>query len=994
MADSNGKGIELAKAYVQIVPSMEGLQGQLAKLFPDGVGGEQGGKMGKNLGKSLLAAFGVYKVADKLGDVIKSAFSEGAALEQSIGGIETLFKSSAGKVEQYASDAFKTAGVSANEYMENVTSFSASLISSLGGDTAKAAEAAHTAMVDMSDNANKMGTNIADIQNAYQGFAKQNYTMLDNLKLGYGGTKTEMERLLADAEKISGIKYNIDNLADVYAAVHVIQGELDITGTTAKEAATTFSGSFGSMKAAAANLLGTLTNGGDVSKALGDLDESAGNFADNFIRMGKQGVQQLDKLGDALEDGIAKKLGVSKAAVEGVEIATKSLIATAVAGKVLTSKGIADITLDLDLLKSTVAGAKNTFVNVFKSGAGAIGIVTAAAILTAKGIDHLTDSIDEVDVSFADLGAKEQAAADNAHSLARSVSDLHNEISESENSAATSAAGYQEMTDRLYELNEQSSLTQSEQAEMTSIVESLNSEFSDLGLSIDSTTGHLNKQRSTVESLISSYTAKAKAEAMQSKLTALYQKQYEAEQSLADLEEKRNAAIDERDKALQRYEKVSARLQELDRTYNSGGWTEKQAEEYSKLSDEISKLYNEDIPKLKDNAGELNNAYLSASSALDTVGEDISSVNGYIAESAGVISECKSELTDLQLAAQRTHSVIYTVGEDSYKVSADAADSIAELSHQYTSMLGQTADSIYNSMDLFSKPAELAEVSAEDLVSAMDSNYERISNWSDGLAELIDRGVSDGLIEKLREAGPSSAAEIKAMTSMSDTELQDYSDKFDAAYSKAYKAAEKSLGNMRDESSRQIQNIISDVAGKSPSLQEAYDILGGYAAAGFANGLTRPEKLADINSAAQRMVDAAYQSVKAAAGIHSPSRLFADLGGYIPQGMARGISGGMAEVSAAAADMISAAAGEVRLPDYTSADTALGAVRAAAKRDERTAGRLTANTAEHAQNAAESGKQAVFNLIIDSNTVASVIAPALDIINGANLNLAARGVAR
>ena len=197
MADSNSKGIELAKAYVQIVPSMEGLQGQLAKLFPDGVGGEQGGKMGKNLGKSLLAAFGAYKVADKLGDVIKSAFSEGAALEQSIGGIEALFKSSAGKVEQYASDAFKTAGVSANEYMENVTSFSASLISSLGGDTAKAAEAAHTAMVDMSDNANKMGTNIADIQNAYQGFAKQNYTMLDNLKLGYGGTKTEMERLLA-----------------------------------------------------------------------------------------------------------------------------------------------------------------------------------------------------------------------------------------------------------------------------------------------------------------------------------------------------------------------------------------------------------------------------------------------------------------------------------------------------------------------------------------------------------------------------------------------------------------------------------------------------------------------------------------------------------------------------------------------------------------------------------------------------------------------------
>jgi len=142
--------------------------------------------------------------------------------------------------------------------MENVTSFSASLLSSLGGDTQKSADVADMAMVDMSDNANKMGTDMQDIQNAYQGFAKQNYTMLDNLKLGYGGTKSEMQRLLADAQKISGVKYNIDNLSDVYQAIHVIQGELDITGTTAKEAAATLSGSLASMKAAAKNVLGNL----------------------------------------------------------------------------------------------------------------------------------------------------------------------------------------------------------------------------------------------------------------------------------------------------------------------------------------------------------------------------------------------------------------------------------------------------------------------------------------------------------------------------------------------------------------------------------------------------------------------------------------------------------------------------------------------------------------------------------------------------------------
>lgn len=947
MADSNGKGIELAKAYVQIVPSMEGLQGQLAKLFPDGVGGEQGDKMGKNLGKSLLAAFGVYKVADKLGDVIKSAFSEGAALEQSIGGIETLFKSSAGKVEQYASDAFKTAGVSANEYMENVTSFSASLISSLGGDTAKAAEAAHTAMVDMSDNANKMGTNIADIQNAYQGFAKQNYTMLDNLKLGYGGTKTEMERLLADAEKISGIKYNIDNLADVYAAVHVIQGELDITGTTAKEAATTFSGSFGSMKAAAANLLGTLTNGGDVSKALGDLDESAGNFADNFIRMGKQGVQQLDKLGDALEDGIAKKLGVSKAELEGVKIVLAAIITQIAAAQILGK--LEGVTISLETLRTAALKAGTSLKNSMTGGSIAIAAAAAGGQMLASIIDGITEEIDEAHDPLTDLSADTQGLVSAAHEAAKAIAETSQKFDENMNSAEESSAAYVGMVDRLEELNAQTSLTSAEQAEMESIVQSLNEGMPKLGLAIDSTTGHLNKNRAAIEAVVTSYNRQAKAQAAQESLVELYKEQAKAEEALKNATDERTAAL--------------------------AAGTDMQS----------------------DYGAAVNTAYVTASEAMRTVNEQVDAANTAIAELSE--QEKKSadsalaNMSEIQLAAQRTHSVIYTVGEDSYKVSADAADSIAELSRQYTSMLGQTADSIYNSMDLFSKPAELAEVSAEDLVSAMDSNYERISNWSDGLAELIDRGVSDGLIEKLREAGPSSAAEIKAMTSMSDTELQDYSDKFDAAYSKAYKAAEKSLGNMRDESSRQIQNIISDVAGKSPSLQEAYDILGGYAAAGFANGLTRPEKLADIDSAAQRMVDAAYQSVKAAAGIHSPSRLFADLGGYIPQGMARGISGGMAEVSAAAADMVSAA-GEVRLPDYTSADTALGAVRAAAKRDERTAGRLTANTAEYAQNAAESGKQAVFNLVIDSDTVASVIAPALDIINGANLNLAARGVAR
>lgn len=203
-------------------------------------------------------------VSGALTAVVGMGVKSYASYEQNIGGVETLFKDSADKVLENAQNAYKTSGLSANDYMETVTSFSASLLQSLGGDTEKAANIADMALVDMADNANKFGTDMSSIQNAYQGFAKQNYTMLDNLKLGYGGTKSEMERLLADAQKLTGVKYDINNLSDVYNAIHAIQVNLDVTGTTAKEAETTISGSAASMKSAFDNFL----NGSGSPEAL------------------------------------------------------------------------------------------------------------------------------------------------------------------------------------------------------------------------------------------------------------------------------------------------------------------------------------------------------------------------------------------------------------------------------------------------------------------------------------------------------------------------------------------------------------------------------------------------------------------------------------------------------------------------------------------------------------------------------------------------------
>jgi len=318
---------EIAQAYVQLIPSARGITGKIQSIL-DPEASAAGQSAGQSLGSSMMATLKKVIVAAGIGKAFKATLNEGAALQQSLGGVETLFKGSADKVKGYANEAYKTTGLSANAYMENVTGFSASLLQSLGGDTNKAAETANMAMIDMSDNANKMGTSMESIQMAYQGFAKQNYTMLDNLKLGYGGTKQEMERLLNDAQKLTGVKYDINNLSDVYNAIHAIQENLDITGTTAKEAASTFSGSFESMKAAAQNVLGKLALGENILPSLHALLKTTSTFLfDNFLPMVgnifsglglvlTEGISQIasqlfgDAFGSAVFDQLSRVTGI------------------------------------------------------------------------------------------------------------------------------------------------------------------------------------------------------------------------------------------------------------------------------------------------------------------------------------------------------------------------------------------------------------------------------------------------------------------------------------------------------------------------------------------------------------------------------------------------------------------------------------------------------------------------------------------------------------
>ena len=288
---------EVAKAYVTIIPSMQGAQSTIATEMGDVVD-KEGEKAGKGFGSKLVSgagsvvkagataiAAGTAAAAAGVASVAKQSLEAYASYEQLSGGVETLFKDSGSIVMNYANEAYKSAGMSANEYMNTVTSFSASMIASLGGDTAKAAEMSNMAITDMADNANKMGTPLESLQNAYAGFAKGQFNMLDNLKLGYGGTKTEMERLLKDAEKLTGQKYDISSFADITDAIHAIQTEMDITGTTIKEGSTTIEGSIGTMKGAWENLLTAFGtgDGNAVTNAVNNLMDSVIAVANNIL---------------------------------------------------------------------------------------------------------------------------------------------------------------------------------------------------------------------------------------------------------------------------------------------------------------------------------------------------------------------------------------------------------------------------------------------------------------------------------------------------------------------------------------------------------------------------------------------------------------------------------------------------------------------------------------------------------------------------------------
>lgn len=438
-------GATLGKAYIQIIPSMEGT-GSKISAFLNGEGVKAGNEAGEASGKSMMQSLKstAVKLVSTLaiGATIKKAFDIGADLEQQIGGVETLFAESSAIIRKYADDAYRTAGVSANEYMKNVTSFSASLLQGLGGDTAKAAEYANTAMVDMSDNANKFGTDIGAIQNAYQGFSKQNYTMLDNLKLGYGGTKEEMQRLIKDAAAVSD-SVDAESLSfdNIVQAIHVTQEQMGIMGTTNKEASTTFSGSLGAMKASWDNFLaGLMMNGKDgvdMNTYLQPLVDSIGTFVFNnlipavgrFVAAVFEAVPGLLEIGlNSISESISEAFGGIIDA-ETVKIAIES-IAGAFAAFAATEAVIALPGL-IDKISTAITGLSLNPVSL--AIAAIAGIIIALTQLwnsNEQFRDFVTSTWNAIMSFLSNLWASISSTAVNTwNGISSSISGVVNKIS-------------------------------------------------------------------------------------------------------------------------------------------------------------------------------------------------------------------------------------------------------------------------------------------------------------------------------------------------------------------------------------------------------------------------------------------------------------------------------------------------------------------------------------------------------------------------------------
>lgn len=794
MAETNN-GIELAKAYIPIIPSMEGIKGKLEKELA-AEAGEVGTTAGKDLGSKMLKALGGVVSTAAVGKLLSTAFTEGAGLEQSMGGVETMFKEDADQIKEYAADAYRTAGLSANEYMETATSFSASLIKSLQGDTEAAAKATQTAITDMSDNVNKFGSDVQSLQNAYQGFARDNFTMLDNLKLGYAGNKQGMESLLADAEKLSGIHYDISSYADMIEAIHVIQENLGVTGTTAAEASRTFSGSMAAMKASAKNLAGALTTGGDVNGAVKALEDTTLTFGRNALRMMDNLMDGLGLLGGAIE-----------------------VTAGSAAAYLAWTKGTEAVTALNKSLKES--GGIMSALKTINPYAAAIAGATAFAIVGKEVIDKLTDEINEITDPFAGM-------TDEEIELVKTTSDLTLQIAESADKRRESLGAIEQekentrlLVDEIYKLNSAEKLDAQSKATLGALVDELNAKYPDLGIELDKTTGRITNMQEAVSGLADAEQAMrdARREELNGSLTEVLTQQSKAAEKAAEAEKAYKKAQEERDI-------ISARLLVAQARYNDElKYDPTDADSLKEYQAAVSDLQQQ-LEDANGAVGATANAYIAAKEALSGLNDEYNNYSNQLAE----INAAEQQIADKNAILADAMGALgdYTAeaAHGTYQLSQETLDRMTEISNAYGEAVRAQEDTIRKSLDLFSEFSGGAETSADELLSNLAGNKQGLEEWAAGIEELSGR-IDQGLLDSLTAMGTASASKVKALTDMTPAQLEEYNKTWRETQELITKTAEQQNSKLLEESREAIADLVGIPKDNEDAMADAMELLAG-----------------------------------------------------------------------------------------------------------------------------------------------------------------------
>lgn len=865
------------------------------------------GKIGSAVNTAVKASAAAVGAASAgvaaLGTACINAYAD---YEQLAGGVETLFKDSAETIHSYADNAYKTAGLSANEYMETVTSFSASLLQSLDGDTEKAAAAADLAITDMADNANKMGTAMESIQNAYQGFAKQNYTMLDNLKLGYGGTKEEMQRLLADAEKLSGVKYDLSSYADIVEAIHVIQTEMGITGTTAKEASTTIQGSVAGMKAAWANLMvGMADDTQDFDLLLSNFIESIGTVADNLLPRIGIVIEGMGKLVAGLAPEIASalptltnellpnlvELGVQSisALVQGIQENGDSLAAGALSIVGTLAEGIAEL---LPMVADTAASLAVSLADGLTESLPQM-VPVAAEMLTSL-VENLTENADTIlQAGVEIIEALDEGLVNALPKLVKTVPQLLLKISEVLNENAA------QITDAAMQL-------------MMHLVDGLVQAIPTL--------------IETVPQIVINIANVINDNAPKLVDTALYlitRLAVGLVQAIPTLVVNIPKIIEAIVAAFMAFQWLNLGKQLIDGVANG---VKKAGESMATAAKNAFSKF-----KSKITGSEVATELKSIGKyIIDGIVGGIKNSLSRIANIAGKIKDTLlSKLKGLFKIASPSKLMKEEVGtyigegiavgiEESGQMAVDAAEDVAD---KIADTLTQKRDSLQSKLADYGELFE--RVKTEDgkelfQLGNLKDDIKQLEKYGDAIEKLKEKGISDSLMGEIAGMGVGDALDyMNKLLSMSDTKLDEYVSLFEQKQQMAQAAASRFYGigaevseSMQAVSAEGVSEGIAEqqplVAEQAKQLTEtAKEEIAGYQTDFKAVGESLMEGVAKgvrdgqsgVVNAVAKALQAAVRAAKKEMDINSPSRVMAKIGDYMAQGVGVGWSDRMDSVS-------------------------------------------------------------------------------------------------